>query len=160
MHILLFGSDGERLKAAATKLRSEGHTVHLRNPRGFRTGELETSYDAVLLLEPADVVRGAYEAFNTRAEQLGQPQIRVEERLDFNPPTARELDSMSGKPHWPDMSVKELIEYALVNYDKKVLGRTKAEIIQAVDLLWRKANSKPASSAEGGESSLSIPIGR
>lgn len=155
MNILLFGSDGERLKAAAIQLRSQGNIAHLRNPRGFKPNEIETSYDVVLLLEPCEVVRNAYEAFNERAKHDDGKQIKVEERLDFNPPTARELDQLTGKPHWPDMSIKELIEYAQDHYDKKVIGRTKAEIISAVDLLWVKANSKAADA----EASLSIPIG-
>jgi hypothetical protein len=153
VNILLFGTDGDKLKAAAIHLRAEGHVAHLRNPIRFDPNEVEPSYDVVMLLEPSDSVRSAYEAYNSR--QDCEKQIVVEERLDFNPPTARELDVMAGKPHWPDMTTKELIEYARDNFDKKVLGRTKAEIMQAVDLLWSAANSKPLAN----ESSLSIPIG-
>lgn len=153
MNILLFGTDSSRLKAAAIHLRAEGHTAHLRNPRAFNPNEVEGNYDAVFLLEPAEVVAAAYEAYNDRRDD--GKQTNVEERLDFNPPTARELDKMAGKPHWPDLTVKELIEYALENYDVKVIGKTKAEIINSVNLLWVAANAD----AGVDESSHSIPIG-
>lgn len=154
MNILLFGSNGEKLKAAATSLRASGNLAHIRSPHAFRINEVETGYDLLLLLEPCELVREAYEAYNKRAEQQGVRTITIEERLDFDPPSARELDSMSGKPHWPNMSVRELIEYSNTHFKKAITGRSKAEIIRSLDVLWTNAN-KP----KGDDQDFNIPIG-
>lgn len=154
MNILLFGTDSEKINAAAISLRSEGHRVNHRNPVAFNPLEIEV-VDVVILLEPAEVVKDSYAAYNTR--QGHGKQVQVEERFDFNPPSDRELHEMAGKPYWPDMSVKELIEYAQEHFDKKVIGRTKNEIIAAVDQLWsadRESKRPTADQSEG-----SIPVG-
>jgi hypothetical protein len=149
-NVLVYGSDSERLKGAAAKLRSQGcKIVNLRDHTRFRIGEVEPSYDAIILLEPCDIVKNAYEAYNSRVSD--DKKLEIREEYSFQALTPKEMAAAENRPYWPDMTVKELLEYALENFEVKLIGSTKKEIIDRVDLLWKEKNSKRVDAAVQSE---------
>jgi hypothetical protein len=147
--ILIYGTDMERLKAAGAKIRSRGIAAHIRDSSKFQLIDLEPSYAAVILLDPNDVVKGAYEAYNSRVSD--DKKLEIREEYEFEALTSAEMAEVESRPHWQDMTVKELLEYAFHNFGVKIIGSTKREIIERVDALWRQERDRTPSVAVSSE---------
>jgi hypothetical protein len=144
--LLVFATDTRKLKPAALKLRAQDCTVHICDATKFTPADLVTSYDAIVLLDESEMVRSVYEAYNARQDK--EKQIQIIERFDFDPSEVDEKKAaeLEGRPVWSEMTVKELLEYAMHEYGAKLLGN-KAEIIAKVDQLWREKKRAEADSA-------------